>query len=569
MTPPTRARTSLPSVPPRGARPGGARVDTPVIGRCDVSSEYSARDGSVLRSTCPTDSSNSNILVPRSAVKVHTAPARGALEMPAVVESATFPPQLAMNNPAGASAPLPGRPRTRSRRRWTPPSWLSLAPTPRRPTLPPRAPRPVGWWVRAHELHAKNRRRRRGRPRSRLGQEQGLSPVARATRRRGVPQSGEPRRASLRQVRATPTSTSAASNTSGSPLVPAPSGPVLLRGMEGRTLGAVQAPGAHGGRRRRVRLHRGPSRIPVGFFDHVPTLSPPPKKRARSKPRRKGPRRHHQQPRRKRSKTDARRISEEKTPNPPSPPRSANSPRAGREGGCAPRRRGNEPKIKVASPHFPHRVPLSRFRHPGGVRVALPVRPVRARPRTDRVNRSVWVKLCCARPFRDEVEACLCQPAPEVAVAMLAARETAEAAAAAKRGESERRRRRRERAASGRIWVGKRGGGSGCVAGKVRGGRGSECLRRGGGRSGADGLRRGVFQSFVPHDVRPARVSLRALVQQPAVSSADVAEDEDRADGASRVGSLRDGARESRAFRRRVHRGDYRRQGSGTAPVGG
>ena len=30
--------------------------------------------------------------------------------MPAVVESATFPQQLAMNNPAGASAPSPGTP---------------------------------------------------------------------------------------------------------------------------------------------------------------------------------------------------------------------------------------------------------------------------------------------------------------------------------------------------------------------------------------------------------------------------------------------------------------------------
>ena len=187
-TPPTRARTSPPSVP-RAARREVARVDTPVIGRCDVSLEYSARrfDTSINCEARVRPTPHPNILVPRSAVKVHTAPARGALEMPAVVESATFPQQLAMNNPAGASAPLPGRPRTRSRRRWTPPSWLSLAPTPRRPT-PPQAPRPVGWGATPSCTP-----RPPPAPRTTsvsLGQEQGLSLVARATRRRGVPRSG-------------------------------------------------------------------------------------------------------------------------------------------------------------------------------------------------------------------------------------------------------------------------------------------------------------------------------------------------------------------------------------------
>ena len=317
-----------------------------------------------------------------------------------------------------------------------------------------------------------------------------------------------------------------------------------------------------------------PSRIPVGFFDHVPTPEPTPEKaKARSKPRRKGPSDTTNQPPRKRSKTDA--ADGEENAKPPKPPTKRELAARAKTEKEAARLAAEAAKPKIKWPLLTSLTEFPRsadFATPAVSEFTLPfdVRREGKPPHYDRVNRSVWVSSAAPRPFpRDEVEACLCQPAPEVAVAMLAARETAEAAAAAKReGEGERRRRRRERGI-GRDWVGKRGGGSGCVAGKVRGGRGSGCLRRGGGRSGADGLRRGVFQSFVPHDVRPARVSLRALVQQPAVSSADVAEDEDRADGASRVGSLRDGARESGAFRRRVHRGDYRRQDDGTAPVGG
>ena len=517
MTPPTRARTSLPSVPPRGARPGVVLASThrssdDATCRANIP-RATVRYLHKLRSTCPTDSSNSNILVPRSAVKVHTAPARGALEMPAVVESATFPPQLAMNNPAGASAPPPGTPADQIASK-VDASVVAVARPDPAPSNPSRAPRPVGWWVRDAELHAGDARRRRGRPRSRLGQEQGLSLVARATRRRGVPQSGEPRRAPpARSVRRLPVL-----RQHRIPVDP-PSCPRLpiQSFSEGWKLADTgRCPSAR--RSWRASETRAPSpwtlAHPRRFLRPRPhPLSPPQKKRKRDRsPGVWVPATPPTNPRasvQRRTPRTAR-----KTPNPPSPPRSELAARAKAEKEAA-RLAAEAAKPKIKWPLLTSLTVFPRsadFATPAVSEFTLPfdVRREGKPPRYDRVNRSVWVSSAAPRPFsRDEVEACLCQPAPEVAVAMLAARETAGGRRQA-RGEGERAAAAAANAASDETGSANAEAGADASLVKSAGGRGSGCLRRGGGRSGADGLRRGG-QSFVPHDVPPARVSLRAL----------------------------------------------------------
>ena len=75
--------------------------------------------------------------------------------MPAVVESATFPQQLAMNNPAGASAPSPGTPADQIASKVDASVVAVARPDPAPSNPSPQAPRPVGWWVRDAELHAK------------------------------------------------------------------------------------------------------------------------------------------------------------------------------------------------------------------------------------------------------------------------------------------------------------------------------------------------------------------------------------------------------------------------------
>ena len=75
--------------------------------------------------------------------------------MPAVVASATFPPQLAMNTPAGASAPPPGTPADQIASKVDASVVAVDRPDPAPSTPSPQAPRPVGWWVRDAELHAK------------------------------------------------------------------------------------------------------------------------------------------------------------------------------------------------------------------------------------------------------------------------------------------------------------------------------------------------------------------------------------------------------------------------------
>ena len=358
--------------------------------------------------------------------------------MPAVVESATFPQQLAMNNPAGASAPSPGTPADQIASKVDASVVAVARPDPAPSNPSPQAPRPVGWWVRDAELHAKIAAgaaddlglvwvKNKGYPwwPARRVDEVYHDQVNPAARRPPGPCDAYQYFGSIEYQWILPSC----------PRLP------IQSFSEGWKHG-------HWALSKRQALMAGvgdacaftvdPSRIPVGFFDHVPTPEPTPEKaKARSKPRRKGPSDTTNQPPRKRSKTDA--ADGEENAKPPKPPTKRELAARAKAEKEAARLAAEAAKPKIKWPLLTSLTVFPRsadFATPAVSEFTLPfdVRREGKPPRYDRVNRSVWVSSAAPRPFpRDEVEACLCQPAPEVAVAMLAARETAEAAAAAKR----------------------------------------------------------------------------------------------------------------------------------------